>query len=1016
MHDPVGSRWRKWDLHIHTPASYHWTGKKFAHVQDKDEKNVLVAEVLRAINSTDIAVFGIMDYWTFDGYLAIRDYLDINPNLEQKTIFPGMELRLESPTEYRLNIHVILSDKVSRQGLLNFKNSLQIDINGKLIPLSEEGLISVARFIAPDKANEYGYGDPENLSEQKALELGSMTAVITKDSFRKALKTLDGQALVMLPFSPYNGLEQLNWRKHPVDATNLMRFADIIEERQQSYIDLFLNRETDQNKGFIDNFIRTLGEQPKPCVSGSDAHKVGNYGNYPSGRATWIKADITFDGLMQVVNEPVGRSFVGEIPPEVSRVNSNRTKYIKSIAIRKKTTSELDEIWFDNVSLPLNTGLVAIIGNKGSGKSALTDVLGLLGNTKRSEHHYSFLTESRFRSAKLGGARHFEATMTWHSDIENIKGLHESASDETEKVTYIPQAFFETICNETEIVIGGAFDKELKKVIFSHVKDADRLGQDNLESLIRTKTDEVRQTIVSLRADLTRINEEVINLEDQLTDTYRETIKQKIEHLEKELEVHVENPPPIVEKPEEDSEIAEELSELKTGRDDLVKEREDVESDQRNQKKKNNALVKLLQIIERFENEFQSIKRDAKDELQLLGLNIEQLIEISVNKEPLNAQLQEVDRILEANTKSINELEIEISGIDDEIKKHQGQLDETEQAYQKYLESLNDWQEQTRQIIGTKDENGTKAYYEKKLDDLDNVIPVQYEEAKKDRKEKVHQIFGYLQNLISIYSDLYHPVQDFIENHSLVRDRYKLNFDVSIEISPNFTDRFFDYIRQNVRGSFQGKDEGEKLLKELIGKSDFNSDEGVMIFVETLLDYLTYDNRHSDEKKKMDVKRQLSPSTDLQRLYDFLFSLEYLHPNYALKLDGKDITRLSPGERGILLLIFYLLVDQDKHPLIIDQPEENLDNQSVYELLVPCIKEAKQNRQIIIVTHNPNLAVVCDADQIIYASIDKTNGMKVSYQTGSIENPEIKNRVVDVLEGTKPAFIKRDKTYGDMTT
>ena len=50
---------------------------------------------------------------------------------------------------------------------------------------------------------------------------------------------------------------------------------------------------------------------------------------------------------------------------------------------------------------------------------------------------------------------------------------------------------------------------------------------------------------------------------------------------------------------------------------------------------------------------------------------------------------------------------------------------------------------------------------------------------------------------------------------------------------------------------------------------------------------------------------------------------------------------MSPGERGTLLLVFYLLLDKDDIPLVIDQPEENLDNQTVYELLVPCMKEAR---------------------------------------------------------------------------
>jgi hypothetical protein len=63
------------------------------------------------------------------------------------------------------------------------------------------------------------------------------------------------------------------------------------------------------------------------------------------------------------------------------------------------------------------------------------------------------------------------------------------------------------------------------------------------------------------------------------------------------------------------------------------------------------------------------------------------------------------------------------------------------------------------------------------------------------------------------------------------------------------------------------------------------------------------------------------------------------------------------------------------------------------------------------VTHNPNLAVVCDAEQIIHASIDKTDGNRVTFTAGSIENPRITQLIVDVLEGTKPLFDLRDDRY-----
>jgi len=111
------------------------------------------------------------------------------------------------------------------------------------------------------------------------------------------------------------------------------------------------------------------------------------------------------------------------------------------------------------------------------------------------------------------------------------------------------------------------------------------------------------------------------------------------------------------------------------------------------------------------------------------------------------------------------------------------------------------------------------------------------------------------------------------------------------------------------------------------------------------------------------------------------------------------------------LLIFYLLVDQNDIPLVIDQPEENLDNQTVFKTLVPCIKDAKKRRQIVMVTHNPNLAVVCDAEQIICAEMQKDHENTVTYISGSIEDPTINGRIVDILEGTRPAFDKRDDKY-----
>jgi len=66
---------------------------------------------------------------------------------------------------------------------------------------------------------------------------------------------------------------------------------------------------------------------------------------------------------------------------------------------------------------------------------------------------------------------------------------------------------------------------------------------------------------------------------------------------------------------------------------------------------------------------------------------------------------------------------------------------------------------------------------------------------------------------------------------------------------------------------------------------------------------------------------------------------------------------------------------------------------------------------VFIVTHNPNLAVVCDADQVVYASMDKSNGNAITYVSGSLENPMMSTYVTDVLEGTRWAFGVRGSKY-----
>ena len=107
------------------------------------------------------------------------------------------------------------------------------------------------------------------------------------------------------------------------------------------------------------------------------------------------------------------------------------------------------------------------------------------------------------------------------------------------------------------------------------------------------------------------------------------------------------------------------------------------------------------------------------------------------------------------------------------------------------------------------------------------------------------------------------------------------------------------------------------------------------------------------------------------KIGNWLYSTNHISVNYSVQYDGVNIRQLSPGTRGIVLLLLYLAIDkEDDRPLIIDQPEENLDPKSIFDELVPLFREVKSRRQIIIVTHNANLVVNTDADQVIVAIVD----------------------------------------------
>ena len=1017
MNDPRGSLWRKWDLHVHTPDSlvHNYSGP------DPWDRFLSEIEAL----PPEFKVIGINDYIFLTGYKRILEERAKGRLSNIELFLPVIELRIDKfggslGHLSRVNCHVIFSNKLKpeliEQQFLNALSSKYV-LSPQYEHLRKTG--KWAALPTRDSLEDLGQMIIESVPADERMKFnaplieGFNNLCISFKNVRKVLRSHYFEDKVVTAVGKTEWAD-IKWNDHSIaEKKTIINDADLVFISAESIEAWQKAKQHLSDSGVNDRLLDC--SDAHWFSDASDKDRLGNC-------FTWVKADPTFQGFLQVLNELNGRVFVGDIPSELVHVQNNTTKYIQNIRIERKPDSTLgdtrDEIWFDN-DIPLNTNMVAIIGNKGKGKSALTDTLGLLCNTKQARD-FTFLLPKNFKQPKDNKARHFQATLTWESGITITKGLDESVDlTQPELAKYIPQNFLEKICTQIGKIEESDFDQELKKVIFSHVDFSDRLNKGSLDKLIAYMTSEATTRIQHLTGELHQINERIIALTGQCSDEHRLQLNNLLSQKQLELDAHEKSKPTEVPKPENDpvkqkeiAKIAQTIEFTKTQLTEYENKLLLITTAQARQTVLISTTNKLLERLDNLDRQVQAFKDGSRDEFHAIDVLQESILKYSIDKQPL---LDKQKVFTAAKREADQELDTQVEGslaqkmklTEAKINELRTKLDEPNKKYQAYTSALKAWEKKKSEILGTESTTGTLNFYKKQIEEL-KAVPAQMNDVSAQRLTKAKEIHSVILHLAETYRELYAPVQEFIEKRPLARDKFQLNFEVGI-VDTGFEESFFEYINRGVTGSFCGVEEGHKMLDEILQRQDFDTERGMEIFLQEIDDALCKDRRSGGKPVK--VVEQMRKGKSVLELYDMIFSLGYLKPRYSLRMGDKELGELSPGERGTLLLIFYLLVDKDDIPLIIDQPEENLDNQTVYELLVPCMKEAKEHRQIVIVTHNPNLAVVCDAEQVICADLDKKGNYRMTYISGAIESPEINKAVVDILEGTMPAFDNRDSKY-----
>jgi len=256
------------------------------------------------------------------------------------------------------------------------------------------------------------------------------------------------------------------------------------------------------------------------------------------------------------------------------------------------------------------------------------------------------------------------------------------------------------------------------------------------------------------------------------------------------------------------------------------------------------------------------------------------------------------------------------------------------------------------------------------------------EKSEKKRSELQANLLERLTELDNLWLDEYKLLKTEVDRINEAES--KLFIDVLFK---DRRDKFIDKMKQVFRGSGIR----ETAYQEI--ESTYKD------FIQIYRDSSKLDNI-LNENQVVDFKRRFS-----ENLEDLLtFKVEN---KIIIQYNGKSLDKHSLGQRASALILF-LLAQKENDVLIIDQPEDDLDNQTIYDEVIKELKKIKGNMQFIFATHNANIPVLGDSEKVVSCSYDER---KITVHSGTIDNHQTQRFIVDIMEGGDEAFNRRKNIY-----
>jgi ABC-type cobalamin/Fe3+-siderophores transport system ATPase subunit len=920
---PRGSEWRKWDLHIHPPRT-----KLSNSYADRDGQPDW-AKFCQVIEESDVYAVGITDYFSLDGFYEFKEHFEALYPDSEKAFFPNLELRLNEVVNEAgepVDIHLILRPDLSRAKAQELLQALKTENTG-------EGGRKVACA---------------DLSTQADYE----RATVSRAAIKAALESVFGSGAVETDHLLIVTAANNSGIRADGGSQRKRGLADEIDKDSHAFFG---------NPANVDYFLRqdrlegTDKVPAKPVFAGCDAHRFEDLEAWLGREATasnakhvtWVKADLTFEGLQQTLVEPAERVRIQATMPD----KKEPYKVISRI-----TFSNTDDFPAEVVFSP---GLTSIIGSRSSGKSAL---LAYVAHAVDPQYTVGQQMAIGMKEREAGPG----ASITW-DDVKEIGYKVEWASPTatTGRVIYIPQNSLFAISERPDDITA-----KIRPAVFRADPDFEadfKKTEADVQELNESIEDAVEQWF-RLATAATDLEEETQALGDRaaVEDRTGELARQ-IDRLQKSSALASDE---LAKYQDVMSRIAASEARIEAIADEarLLSPYVQLDPDTAEYAASEQVAVEV------------HIKPAVADLPEGLAAAVRTALE-----EADEALLQKVGGLLAAYRAQLATEHSNLLEANDRLRSENAELIKKSAAHTQIAELV-------------KELNGQKAT----LETIDKLT--QKAKANADKRRELETTVS--TDICSREDRLDGIRSDFnASGHQLDG----MLFSLEVEFDPEDVEYLSAGFNKLETSDFIVDHERIDVSKAQLQPGDFIQ---------------RMKSGEQKVRKGEDALKLTKAALSLTRDVRFVASLEGDH------IGGFTTSTMTQGKQALFALTLILAESHEPWPLLIDQPEDDLDSRSVCDVIIKDLMWRKRERQVIMVSHNANLVIGADSEEVIVANRHgddrpNRNNKKFAYLTGSLEyskpkNPSerlvlesagIREHACEILDGGAEAFQKRKDKY-----